>query len=250
MLGVGIDAVDVPTAVARVFRSRSAAGCGAYVCVTGVHGVMEAQQDQRLRQTLNESLITTPDGMPMVWLGRLAGFKSMTRVYGPDLMLEVCRASVPVGATHYLYGGNEGVVDRLAERLRARFPGITIVGTFTPPFRALTQEEEKRLIAEVEALKPDFFWVGLSTPKQERFMAEYREKLAAKVMLGVGAAFDMHSGRTKQAPRWMQRGGLEWLFRLLQEPRRLFKRYATNNPLFVLKVLQQKVGLRQYSLGS
>jgi N-acetylglucosaminyldiphosphoundecaprenol N-acetyl-beta-D-mannosaminyltransferase len=249
VLGVGIDAVDVPTAVARSFEAiRSAPG--GYVCVTGVHGVMEAQRDPRLRDILNNSLITTPDGMPMVWLGKLAGFRSMTRVYGPDLMLEICRASVAEGASHYLYGGNDGVAELLADRLRSRFPGIRVVGTFTPPFRPLTEQEERGLIAEVQSLQPDFFWVGLSTPKQERFMAQYGGRLAAKVMLGVGAAFDMHSGRTKQAPSWMQRVGLEWLFRLLQEPRRLFKRYAVNNPAFVFKVLQQKVGLRQYSLGS
>ena len=249
VLGVGVDATDVPTAVARIFEALRGAG-GAYVCVTGVHGVMEAQRDPELREIINSSLLTTPDGMPMVWLGRLAGFKNMTRVYGPDLMLDICRASVAAGSTHYLYGGNDGVAQELAERLRERFPGIRIVGTFTPPFRTLNADEEDRLFTELHSLKPDFFWVGLSTPKQERFMARYRGRIAAKVMLGVGAAFDMHSGRTKQAPSWMQRAGLEWFFRLVQEPRRLFKRYAVNNPVFVWKVLQQKVGLRQYSLGS
>ncbi|HEY2409158.1 MAG TPA: WecB/TagA/CpsF family glycosyltransferase [Polyangiaceae bacterium] len=249
VLGVGVDAIDMETAVARIVdasKSRS----GEYVCVTGVHGVMEAQRDPKLREILNQSLVTTPDGMPMVWLGRLAGFRRMRRVYGPDLMLEICRASVADGQSHYLYGGNTGVANELADCLRERVPGIRIVGTFTPPFRPLTADEESRLSQELEALQPDFFWVGLSTPKQERFMARYKGRLPAKVMLGVGAAFDMHTGRTKQAPGWMQRAGLEWLFRLLQEPRRLFKRYAVNNPAFVWKVLQQKVGLRQYSLGS
>ena len=249
VLGVGVDAIDVRTAVARIFEALSGAG-GAYVCVTGVHGVMEAQRDPELRAIINDSLLTTPDGMPMVWLGRLAGFTGMTRVYGPDLMLEVCRASVAAGSTHYLYGGNDGVAQELAGRLRERFPGIRIVGTFTPPFRPLSAEEEQRLCDEVHSVQPDFLWVGLSTPKQERFMASYRGKLAAKVMLGVGAAFDIHSGRTKQAPSWMQRAGLEWFFRVLQEPRRLFRRYAVNNPAFLWRVLQQKVGLRQYSLGS
>ena len=211
---------------------------------------MEAQRDPSLRGILNGSLMTTPDGMPMVWLGRLAGFRQIDRVYGPDLMLEICRASVELGATHYLYGGNEGVAADLAAKLRARFPEIRIVGTFTPPFRALKADEERRLAHELESLRPDFFWIGLSTPKQERFMAEYRDRLPLNVMVGVGAAFDMHSGRTKQAPRWMQRTGLEWLFRLLQEPRRLFKRYATNNPAFVWNVLLQQIGIRQYTLGS
>lgn len=249
VLGVGVDALDMPSAVDRIL-SASTSARGAYVCVTGVHGVMEAQHDSRLREILNGSLATTPDGMPMVWLGKLAGFRRMRRVYGPDLMLELCRRSVESGATHYLYGGNEGVATDLAEKLRARFTGIRIVGTFTPPFRPLNADEERRLLKELEELRPNFFWVGLSTPKQERFMAEYRERLPVNVMLGVGAAFDMHSGRVKQAPRWMQRTGLEWLFRVLQEPRRLFRRYAKNNPAFVWRVLLQHLGVRQYSLGS
>jgi N-acetylglucosaminyldiphosphoundecaprenol N-acetyl-beta-D-mannosaminyltransferase len=211
---------------------------------------MEAQRDPALRQILNSSLVTTPDGMPMVWLGRASGFARMTRVYGPDLMLELCRESVATGATHFLYGGTDGVAEELAESLQRRFPGLRIVGTYTPPFRALTDEEERYLTARLEALRPDFMWIGLSTPKQERFMAKYGDRLAATIMLGVGAAFDMHSGRTKQAPRWMQRSGLEWLFRLLQEPRRLFKRYATNNPAFAFSVALQKLRLRQYSLDA
>lgn len=249
VLGVGVDAIDMSTAVSRILSAANSAR-GAYVCVTGVHGVMEAQRDPKLREILNDSLVTTPDGMPMVWVGRLNGFRDMRRVYGPDLMLEICRASVASGATHYLYGGNSNVAAELADRLRTRFPGIKIVGTFTPPFRPLSGDEERALIAELEAVRPTFFWVGLSTPKQERFMAQYRDRLPVNIMFGVGAAFDMHSGRTKQAPSWMQRVGLEWLFRLLQEPRRLFKRYAVNNPAFVWRVLLQQIGVRQYSLES
>ena len=246
VLGVGIDAINMDAAVSRIFAAASA-DQRSYVCVTGVHGVMEAQRDEQLRSILNGSVVTTPDGMPMVWLGRVAGYKRMRRVYGPDLMIEICRQSALTGHTHFLYGGNEGVADELARRLRDRFPGLRIVGTYSPPFRPLWAEEEVQLAEQVEMARPDFFWVGLSTPKQERFMAKYVGRLAAKVMLGVGAAFDMHSGRTRQAPRWMQNGGLEWLFRLMQEPRRLFRRYAVNNPAFVWYVLQQKVGLRQYS---
>jgi N-acetylglucosaminyldiphosphoundecaprenol N-acetyl-beta-D-mannosaminyltransferase len=247
VLGVGVDAIDMPTAVHRI-TSAAATGRGGYVCVTGVHGVMEAQRDPTLRQILNSSLVTTPDGMPMVWLGRASGFSRMSRVYGPDLMLELCRHSVATQATHFFYGGTDGVAEELAERLRQRFPGLRIVGTYTPPFRPLSAVEEQQLAQRLEALQPDFMWIGLSTPKQEQFMAKYAGRFAAKVMLGVGAAFDMHSGRTKQAPRWMQRAGLEWMFRLLNEPRRLFKRYATNNPAFVVRVALQKLRLRQYSL--
>ena len=247
VLGVGVDAIDIQAAVERIFEAVASDRRG-YVCVTGVHGVMEAQRDHEFRRILNDSLVTTPDGMPTVWLGRISGFRAMRRVYGPDLMLEVCRRSLLTGSTHFLYGGNEGVAEQLAERLRARFPGIRIVGTYSPPFRPLNPEEEQHLRARLDALRPDLFWVGLSTPKQERFMSKYRGALSAKVMIGVGAAFDMHSGRTGQAPRWMQRSGLEWFFRLLQEPRRLFKRYAVNNPAFVWYVLQQTLGLRRYRL--
>jgi len=248
VLGVGIDAIDMRAATARIIDAVVTQP-GGYVCVTGVHGVMEAQRDERLLQALNRSLVTTPDGMPMVWLGRLAGFDSMRRVYGPDLMLRLCEQSVSLGLTHFLYGGTDGVAEQLADRLRSLFPGIRISGTYTPPFRPLNADEQRELGDRVRALRPDFFWVGLSTPKQELFMAENCGRLEAKVMIGVGAAFDMHSGRTTQAPRWMQATGLEWLFRLLQEPRRLFWRYARNNPAFILRVFEQKLGLRRYLVG-
>ena len=249
VLGVGVDAIDMATAVRRITRA-AAEGERGYVCVTGVHGVMEAQRDPALRQILNASLLTTPDGMPMVWLGRASGFNTISRVYGPDLMLAICRESVSTGKTHFFYGGTEGVAEELAARLRQRIPGLRIVGTYTPPFRALNENEEQQLARMLAEVRPDFMWIGLSTPKQERFMAKYASRLPATVMLGVGAAFDMHSGRTRQAPYWMQRSGLEWLFRLLQEPRRLFRRYATNNPAFVIRVVLQKLRLREYSLES
>jgi N-acetylglucosaminyldiphosphoundecaprenol N-acetyl-beta-D-mannosaminyltransferase len=247
VLGVGIDAIDLSMAVRRIM-SAAATGRVGYVCVTGVHGVMEAQRDPAFRQILNSSLVTTPDGMPMVWLGRASGFRRMRRVYGPDLMLELCRESASTGASHFFYGGTEGVAESLAESLQRRFPGLRIAGTYTPPFRPLSAHEEQQLAQQLQDLRPDFMWVGLSTPKQERFMSEYVGRLTATVMIGVGAAFDIHSGRTRQAPGWMQRSGLEWLFRLLQEPRRLFKRYARNNPAFVFRVALQKLRLRQYSL--
>ncbi|HEX8851829.1 MAG TPA: WecB/TagA/CpsF family glycosyltransferase [Gemmatimonadaceae bacterium] len=193
-------------------------------------------------------MLTVPDGMPTVWIGRAQGYREMSRVYGPTLLLDVCRRSATTGHTHFFYGGAPGVADELARRLTERFPGLRVVGTFTPPFRPLNEAEEQDLVRRVAEARPDFFWVGLSTPKQERFMAAYHGRLTTGVMLGVGAAFDMHSGRTRQAPRWMQRSGLEWLFRTLQEPRRLFWRYARNNPAFVVRALMQLTGLRKYAL--
>jgi N-acetylglucosaminyldiphosphoundecaprenol N-acetyl-beta-D-mannosaminyltransferase len=210
--------------------------------------VSEAQQDPAFRAILNQAFLNTPDGMPMVWMGRWQGFGAMARVYGPDLMLRVCECGRTRGWTHFLYGGAPGVVDELKRRLEQRFPGIRIVGTYTPPFRPLTAEEEQELARVVRAAKPDLFWVGLSTPKQEKFMAQYWQKLEATLFFGVGAAFDFHAGRVRQAPVWMQRTGLEWLFRLACDPRRLWKRYFKNNPLFIVRALCQLAGIRKYPL--
>jgi N-acetylglucosaminyldiphosphoundecaprenol N-acetyl-beta-D-mannosaminyltransferase len=165
-------------------------------------------------------------------------------------MLEVCAWSETSGAKHFFYGGADGVADLLAQKLQVKFPKLQVAGTYTPPFRPLNAAEVQALQAQVAAVRPDLIWVGLSTPKQEKFMAEYLPKLDATLMLGVGAAFDFHTGRVRQAPRWMQRSGLEWFHRLCSEPRRLGKRYLCNNPLFVLKFLGQKTGLSKYPLAS
>jgi N-acetylglucosaminyldiphosphoundecaprenol N-acetyl-beta-D-mannosaminyltransferase len=184
--------------------------------------------------------------MPMTWVGRLKGHREINRVYGPDLMLRLLELSSQRGYTNFFYGGVEGVADQLAERMQSKFPGLNIVGTYCPPFRPLLEPEKRQLIDEVNRVKPDFIWVGLSTPKQELFMSEYRSLLEAKVMLGVGAAFDFHTGRVRQAPRWMMRSGLEWLFRLLMEPRRLGPRYFRSNPAFVWHITKQLFFGRKY----
>ncbi len=247
VLGVGVSAINLEIALARIARALETKTKG-YICVTGVHGVSEAQSDPSFRTILNRAFLNTPDGMPMVWVGRWQGLREMDRVYGPDLMLDVCRHTASHGFTHFFYGGAEGVATELQRRLEARFPGIRIVGTYTPPFRPLNAAEAEALIQHVETLKPDIVWVGLSTPKQEKFMAEYWQKLDTTLMFGVGAAFDFHAGRVRQAPRWMQRSGLEWFYRLLCEPRRLWRRYLKNNPLFILRILGQATGLRRYTL--
>ena len=247
VLGVGISVLNLRTAldaIAAAVRERRK-GC---ICVTGVHGVMEAQEDAEFKRILNGAFLCTPDGMPMVWAGKLAGHGEMSRVYGPDLMLEVCAWSERSGCKHFFYGGAEGVAELLAQKLKAKFPKLRVVGTFTPPFRRLTTDEEKQLAEQIRAAQPDILWVGLSTPKQEKFMAEYLPKLDATLMVGVGAAFDFHSGRVKQAPRWMQRSGLEWFYRLCSEPRRLGRRYLRNNPLFAFKFFCQVTRLKRYSL--
>ncbi len=248
VLGVGVSALNLSSATAALVSAAEQKTKG-YVCVTGVHGVSEAQTDPEFRAILNAALLNTPDGMPMVWMGWLQGFHDMGRVYGPDLMLSLCEAGVPRGFTHFFYGGADGVAPELRRRLEQRFPGLKIAGTFTPPFRPLDETETKQLAAMVAQEKPDFFWVGLSTPKQERFMAQFCSKLGATVFLGVGAAFDFHAGRVRQAPRWMQRSGLEWLFRLICEPRRLWKRYLKNNPVFVWRAFLQLTRLRKYPMS-
>jgi len=247
VLGVGLSVLNLKTALDAITGAIRARRKG-YICVTGVHGVIEAQTDDAFRRILNHAFLCTPDGMPMVWMGKIHGYREMNRVYGPDLVLDVCAWSETSGARHFFYGGADGVADLLAKKLKEKFPKLDIAGTFTPPFRPLSVDEEKGLQETIRAARPDILWVGLSTPKQEKFMAEYLPKLEVTLMIGVGAAFDFHSGRVKQAPRWMQRSGLEWFYRLCQEPRRLARRYFKNNPLFALKILGQLSGLKKYSL--
>jgi N-acetylglucosaminyldiphosphoundecaprenol N-acetyl-beta-D-mannosaminyltransferase len=224
------------------------AGIKGYVCVTGVHGVMEAHRDPAFRDLLNRAFLVTPDGMPTVWIGRQQGHVRMGRVFGPDLMIAVCSRANRNGIRHFFYGGQEGVADQLAENLQRRFPEISIAGTFTPPFRPLEQPELVELAAHIEKLNPDIIWVGLSTPKQERFMAANFRMLPCKLMIGVGAAFDLHSGHLRDAPQWVKNSGLQWLHRLWQEPGRLWKRYLVNNSTFLATLGLQFFGLRDYPL--
>ncbi|MCE0522946.1 MAG: WecB/TagA/CpsF family glycosyltransferase [Methylacidiphilales bacterium] len=247
VLGVGVHALNLRSAV-LVLQSAIATRTPGYVCVTGVHGVSEAQSNPAFRDILNGAFLNTPDGMPMVWMGKLAGFQEMERVYGPDLLLEVCKASQWTRWKHFFYGGGPGTAEALAAVLQSKFPQLQVVGTYTPPFRPLTPDELKEVQAQVAATRPDIFWVGLSTPKQELFMASTLSSLDVPVMIGIGAAFDLISGKVRQSPRWIQRSGFEWLYRLIQEPRRLWKRYLKNNPLFVWRVFLQLTGLRRYSL--
>jgi N-acetylglucosaminyldiphosphoundecaprenol N-acetyl-beta-D-mannosaminyltransferase len=247
VLGVGVHAIDLPSAVS-IIESAVREGRKGYVCVTSVHGVMEAQRDREFRDLLNRAMLVTPDGMPTVWVGRMQGNSTMNRVFGPDLMLEVCRRSVETGMRHFFYGGKPGVADELAELLRRRFQGIKVVGTFAPPFRPLEPSEQLALERQLETATPDIIWVGLSTPKQEKFMAANFRRLSTTVMVGVGAAFDIHTGRLKDAPQWIKDAGLQWAHRLCQEPGRLWKRYLINNSTFMAAIGLQIVGLRRHPL--
>lgn len=211
-----------------------------YVCVTGVHGVMESQRDDELKRIHNESGLTTPDGMPLVWACKWARAGEVERVYGPDLMLAVCSLAAERGWRVFLYGGKAGVGETLSERLIERFPALNVCGNFSPPFRNLTEIEKTDIIRRINNADAHIVWVGLSTPKQERWMSEFRPHLLAPVLLGVGAAFDMHAGLVRQAPRFIQRSGLEWAFRLAIEPRRLWRRYLQNNPRFIWQIFRHR----------
>ncbi len=236
ILGVAVSAINLDMALGA-FEAWIRDEARQYVCVTGVHGVMESQSDPELLRIHNESGMTTPDGMPLVWCGRFAGASWMERVYGPDLMLRVCAESVDQGWSHFFYGAGPGVAEELAVALSERFPGLIVAGVHTPPFRELTEEEVLAIAERINTARPDIVWVGLSTPRQEKWMARFRPLLTAPVLVGVGAAFDIHAGRLSQAPRWMQRSGLEWSYRLAMEPSRLWRRYLKVIPRFALKIL-------------
>lgn len=199
---------------------------------------MTCRQDAATRRAFEGSLANFTDGMPLVWIARLRGHRQSERVYSADLLVEVCRASIDRRVRHFFYGAAPGVAERLAERLAHRFPGLHVAGTLSPPFRPLTPAEERAQVAQINGAEPDIVWVALGTGKQETWMYEHQGQVAVPLMISVGAAFDFLSGNKPQAPRWMQRSGLEWLFRLAKEPRRLWRRYASYPFLALLAVFE------------
>ncbi|MBB5059683.1 N-acetylglucosaminyldiphosphoundecaprenol N-acetyl-beta-D-mannosaminyltransferase [Granulicella aggregans] len=245
VLDVEIDAVNMRQALAHI-DAELRSGRKGYVCLAGVHGIMEAYRDRALAQIFAEAALVMPDGMPTVWVGRHQGHHSMERVAGPDLMLEVMAGTEFRNSTHFLCGGKAGVAEELRDTLRSRFPQVKIVGTHTPPFGPMSTVQERQLTTKINRLKPDIIWVGISTPKQERFMARYLAQFDTKLMFGVGAAFDFHTGRIKDCPEWVKLWGLQWLDRLLQDPRHLWKRHLRNNPAFLAAIALQLMGLRSY----
>lgn len=245
VVGISVEALDMEHTLERIAIHLEERRKG-YVCMAGVHGIMEAYRDPRLASVYAGSAMTVPDGMPTVWVGRWQGCKWMQRVAGPDLMLEVFRRKEFASCTHFLYGGKDGVAQELRERLMRRFPCVRIAGAYTPPFRDLNVTEEQALIALVRQLKPDIIWVGISTPRQERFMQRYLRQLDTTLMFGVGAAFDFHTGRLRDSPQWVKTIGMQWLHRLMQDPRRLWKRYLRNNSAFLWHIALQLTGVRRY----
>jgi N-acetylglucosaminyldiphosphoundecaprenol N-acetyl-beta-D-mannosaminyltransferase len=232
ILGVRVSALTLDTAISVIERwiaDRSAN----YVCITGAHGIIASRSDENLRRIHNEAGMVTPDGMPLVFMARRLGFKSVSRVYGPALMRRLTQISASKGYRQYYYGGGPGLVQRLAWSLAKQHPELQVAGTFAPPFRPLTKEEDDAVVAGINAAAPDILWVGLSTPKQELWMASHVRRLNVPVLIGVGAAFDFLAGTKRQAPAWIQNAGLEWAYRLASEPRRLWRRYAKIVPLFL-----------------
>lgn len=238
ILGVPVNVVDMATAVDTIAAWVRAKQTRC-VCAPDVYNVMRAQDDARHMHALKSADLVVPDGTPLTWVMRLRGEKIKARVCGPDLMLAVCRRSAEEGWRHYFYGGADGVASELADILTRTYPGLEVAGVDCPPFRPLSTAEVDAALDRINAARPDVVWVGLGCPKQEIWMAEHRDRIDGAVLLGVGAAFDFHAGRIQRAPAWMRSNGLEWLYRLASEPRRLWRRYLILAPRFCVASLAE-----------
>jgi len=247
VLGVRVSAVNLKSATEFIQKAIED-GRKEYVCVRDAHGIVRCQDDPELRSIHNRAFLVTPDGMPLVWALRKAGHAESDRVYGPDLMLSVFDAGNAKGLRHFLYGATAETLEQLQARLLAKFPQAQIVGSYAPPFRKLSTQEEADIADKLNRSGADIIWVGLSSPKQELWMAHMRDRLEASMLIGVGAAFDFHAGLKRQAPRFIQRSGFEWAFRLLCEPRRLWRRYALVVPTFISLSAFQRLGLRKFPI--
>jgi len=246
VLGVRVDAVQIPDVVSRMEEWIKRRDACRYIAVTDMHSLMQAQHAESFKRILLDADLVVPDGFPLVWLGRRKGIALRRRVYGPELMERFCEESTAQGYRHFFYGGAQGVAEDLSIRLTARFPALQIAGTYCPPFRPLTQQEDEQVVSMINGVRADVVWVGLGAPKQERWMSEHQRRLNAPVLVGVGAAFDFHTGRIAQAPLWMREHGLEWLFRLSREPGRLWRRYLIYGTQFVALVLLESLGLKKF----
>lgn len=216
-------------------------GVRTYVCVTGVHGVVEAHGKSVVLRAHQEAGLVVPDGMPLVWIGRAMGHRTTGRIYGPDLFLALCSRAQEKKWKVFLYGCTTRVLAALSRRLHKQFPKLIIAGSYAPPFRTLTEKESKEIVHTINISGARVVFVGLSTPKQELWMQDFSKKLHANVLIGTGAAFDFVAGTKRQAPRWVQHSGFEWLFRLLQEPRRLWYRYTVQN-MYFLSLIVKSIG--------
>lgn len=248
ILGVGVSAIDMEAALQRI-DGWVKAHERQYVCVCPVHSIMECRRSAEVREIFNSAGMVTPDGMPVVWVARWSGYRNVRRVYGPDLMLAELERSLRVGHRHFFYGGGAGVAQRLAAAMSKRFSGLDVAGVHEPPFAPLDELSTPAAANLINAARADVVWVGMSSPKQDRWMARMRPMLEAPVLIGVGAAFDFLSGSVRQAPRWMQRSGLEWAYRLGTDPVRLWRRYLVDNPWFLWELALQKSGIKKFELA-
>jgi len=243
LLGVRVEAVQIADVIRRMEKWIDERASPRFIAVANTHVLVEARQNASFKEVLNSADLCVPDGMPLIWYGRFRGYSLARRVYGPELMMAFCRDTVPKSVRHYFYGGAPEGSEELVRRLKESCPGIQIAGCDAPPFRDVTPEEDDQAIERINSAGPDVVWVGLGCPKQERWMWSHRGRLSAPVMVGVGQAFDLLAGRKKSAPRWMREHGLEWIFRFLQEPRRLWRRYLVYNTKFMgalfLEILQR-----------
>jgi N-acetylglucosaminyldiphosphoundecaprenol N-acetyl-beta-D-mannosaminyltransferase len=247
LLGVRVHMVQIPDVIRQMelwIRERQGSH---FIAFTNIHGLTKAQRDRAFKEILNSADLDVPDGMPLVWMSRIRGYPLRKRVYGPELMLDFCEQTCRKGYRHFFYGGAPGAPQQLAHMLQTKCPWLKVTGTYSPPFRPLTGKEDEEIVAMIQRASPDVLWVGLSNGKQERWMYKHRDRLNVPVMAGVGAAFDLNSGRVRQAPPWMREHGLEWFYRLLQEPRRLWRRYLVCGPQFVWHVSLELLGLKKFA---
>jgi N-acetylglucosaminyldiphosphoundecaprenol N-acetyl-beta-D-mannosaminyltransferase len=249
ILNVKISAIDMNDACSAVedavLRRQKK-----YICVCPVSTIMECTRNKKALTSVNSADLATPDGMPTVWIAKARGYRNVKRVYGPELMLEICGVSQKKGYRNYFYGSSPDVLEKLKKRLCERYPGLVVSGAYSPPFGQVTKEEDDKIIENINKNNPDIIWVGLGSPKQDIWMHEHRDRINAPVMAGVGAAFDFLAGVKPQAPRWIRNNGFEWLFRLITEPNRLWRRYLIDNLLFLyyisIDLLSKIFSLRRF----
>jgi N-acetylglucosaminyldiphosphoundecaprenol N-acetyl-beta-D-mannosaminyltransferase len=243
---VAVDALDLEQALTTI-SNRLRNGPKGYVCAVGVHGVLEALHSDAVMDALGHAALAVPDGTPTVWVGRAQGYRGMDHVTGPTVMREVLRRAEFAGYSHFFYGGKPGVTEELTAKLKRELPGVHIAGTYTPPFRELHAEEEDAIVATVNRLRPDIVWVGISTPRQDLWMRRMLPRLNTRLMFGVGAAFDFLSGHLHDCPEWIKRSGLNWLHRLVQDPKHLWRRNLQSTE-FLWRIASQLSGIRSYPL--
>jgi N-acetylglucosaminyldiphosphoundecaprenol N-acetyl-beta-D-mannosaminyltransferase len=246
VLGVPVNALNMEEAISLI-AERLQFGPKGYVCAIGVHGILEALWDRSVANALASAAIGLPDGAPIVWVGRLQGHRAIDHVTGPAMMRQVFSRREFAGYSHFFYGGKAGVAEELSATMRRQFPWIRVSGTYTPPFRSLTPEEESEIVARINDARPDMIWVGISTPRQDLFMQRMIPRLDTRLMFGVGAAFDFLTGRIRDCPNWVKQAGLHWLQRLAQDPKRLWRRNLSNTA-FLWHIGLQLTGMKSYPL--